>query len=129
MSFYFPSNNYTPAVSASILTGSLAQTATTASFSSSFGELAGTSFYAATVGAIGPSGSRGTDATGCVGTVAGPSGPQGPSGSRGQANYDCPVGFIACSALTPPTGYSIVCIPLPSPCNGTVITCPDSYTP
>jgi hypothetical protein len=128
MSFYFP-YNYNSAVSASILTSSLAQTATTSSFTSSFGVLAGTAFYSSVVGAIGPSGSRGDDATGCVGTVAGPSGSQGPSGSRGQANYDCPAGFIACPLLTPPTGYSVVCIPLPVPCNGTNIICPTTYTP
>ena len=128
MTFYFP-YNYTPAVSSSILTGSIAQTAVTSSNSSSVATVAQTAFYAAVIQNIGPSGSRGPDATGCVGTVSGSAGPQGPSGSRGQANYDCPAGFIACPNLTPPSGYSIVCIPLPSPCNGSVIVCPSTYTP
>jgi len=128
MTFYFP-YNYTPAVSASILTGSIAQTAVTSSNSSSIATVARTAFYASVVQNIGPTGPRGTDASGCVGTTAGPTGPTGPSGSRGQANYNCPAGFIACPDLTPPSGYSIVCIPLPSPCNGSVIVCPDSYTP
>lgn len=128
MSFYFPFNS-TSAISGSILSSSIAQTSVTSSTSASIGVLAQAAFYAAVVQNIGPSGSRGTDATGCSGTVSGSAGPQGPSGSRGQANYDCPAGFIACPLLTAPAGYSVVCIPLPSPCTGSVIICPSSYTP
>lgn len=128
MSFYFP-YNYTPAVSASILSSSIAQTAVTASNSSSVATIADAVFYAAVVQNIGPSGSKGTDATGCIGTVSGSAGIQGPTGSRGQANYDCPAGFVACPGLTPPNGYSVVCLPLPSPCTGSVVVCPGSYTP
>ncbi len=128
MSFYFPFN-ISGTTSGSILTSSIAQQSVTSSFTASSGIRAQSAFYAATVGNVGPSGSRGADATGCVGTVQGPTGSLGPSGSRGQANYDCPSGYIACPSLTPPTGYSIVCIPLPVPCTGTTIICPSSYTP
>ena len=129
MSFYFP-YNISGAASASIISGSIVETATTASISSLGVATATKTFYAATVGTIGPSGSRGTDATGCSGTVQGPTGSQGPSGSRGQANYDCPAGYVACPSLNPPSAlYSIVCLPLPVPCNGSTIICPSTYTP
>lgn len=128
MSFYYPFNTI-GAASASILTSSITQTAVTASFTASVGNQATMAFYAVTVGTIGPTGSQGAAATGCVGTTQGPSGSQGPTGSRGQANYDCPANYIACPNLTAPSGYSIVCIPYPSPCTGTTIVCPSSYTP
>jgi len=128
MSFYFPFN-ISGVSSGSIVTSSVSQQSVTSSFTASVGGIAQSAVYAATIGTIGPSGSRGTDASGCVGTLQGPTGSQGPTGTRGQAIYDCPAGYVACTELTPPVGYSIVCIPLPTPCTGTTIICPSSYTP
>ena len=126
MSFYFPFN-YRSVVSSSIVTSSLAQSSATASFSASFNNALQT-FYASTVKNIGPSGPKGPDKTGCVGTVQGPTGSVGPTGSRGQAVYDCPAGYIPCPNLNVPDSlYSIVCIPLPVPCNGTTQVCPCTH--
>lgn len=128
MTYFFPFGSVNPTAAES----TIANSAVTASFTASLNTRINTAFYAQSVFTSGPSGSEGNPSTSASCAAAnpsaiapqGPSGSVGPSGSRGPSLSTCPPGSIVCSNLTPPSGYTIVCIETGS-CGATTV-CPDS---
>lgn len=127
MTYFFP-YRYTNITAAN---ATIAESAITASFTASLNTVTNAAFHADTVLTSGPSGSIGPTSTSASCATAnpgvfapqGPSGSIGPSGSRGPSLTSCPPGSVACTSLTPPTGYALVCIQTGS-CGG-ISVCPD----
>lgn len=129
MTYFFPFGF----TSTTAINATTAATAITASFTASLNSVITSTYYTdfppANTGASGSVGPTHTSAS-CaatnpgVGAPRGPSGSIGPSGSQGPSLISCPAGSVLCSGLTPPAGYSIVCIQTGS-CTTTVV-CPDT---
>lgn len=127
MTYFFP-YRYTNIEAAN---ATITEIAITASFTASLNTTINATFYANTVlasgqsGSVGPTSTSASCATANPGIFApqGPSGSIGPSGSRGPALTSCPAGSVACTSLTPPTGYALICIETGS-CGG-ISVCPD----
>jgi hypothetical protein len=87
-----------------------------------------TASFASAVVVMPSAGANGTNKNIADCTLTAPKGPRGPKGPTGTiAGTDlttCPVGTVECTGLTPPAGYSIVCIQIPFGCPSGEVVCP-----
>ncbi len=81
-----------------------------------------------------PAGASGSSAT-SASCATGPTGAKGATGAAGAiagtSITSCPTGTTECTGLTPPAGYSKVCIQIPEGCTGgglQIVNCPDSLS-
>lgn len=76
-------------------------------------------------GDVGPAGGSPS----CASGPQGPTGSLGPSGSQGSSLTSCPPGTKQCTNITPPSGYILVCIEIPSGCTSANTYCPGETPP
>jgi hypothetical protein len=120
MTYYFPIGR--PATIPTNIDYSL--TAVTASAGAA-GARADTASYAASVQNLPATGAPGTNQNLalCTNVIPGNTGPQGDVGPQGTSLTVCPPGSKQC-ALTPPSGFSLVCIEIPEGCTAAGTPCP-----
>lgn len=123
MAYYYPFGIPQTGISSSFAT-----TTISASAASSTAITGYTASYAASVQTAGPQGPSGS-APSCGTGPQGPTGPIGPSGSIGPSLTTCPPGSKQCTGITPPSGYIIVCIEIPSGCTAQTTYCPGETPP